>query len=49
MDFIVKLPKTRLGNKHIRVVIDRFTNISHLIAIPNTKAPDLAKKFLKYI
>jgi hypothetical protein len=46
MDFIVKLPKTRKGNAHIWVVVDRFTKLAHFITLPNTKAPELAKRYL---
>jgi hypothetical protein len=49
MDFIVKLPKTRKGNEHIWVVVDRFTELAHFIPLPNTKALELVKKFLKEI
>jgi transposase InsO family protein len=49
MDFIVKLPKTRKGNKYIWVVIDRFTKLAHFILLPNSKALERAKKFLKQI
>jgi hypothetical protein len=49
MDFIVKLPKTRKRNEYIWVVVDRFTKLAHFIPLPNTKALELAKQFLKEI
>jgi hypothetical protein len=49
MDFIVQLPETTRGNKHIWVIVDPFTKIAHFLAIPDMKAPELARLFVKQI
>jgi transposase InsO family protein len=49
MDFIVKLPKTKTGNEHIWVIVDRFSKMAHFIPIKNTRAEGLVPIFLKEI
>lgn len=49
MDFIVKLAEIRKEHEYIRVVAARFPKLPYFILLPNPKAIELAKKFLKKI
>jgi hypothetical protein len=41
--------KHKTGNENIWVVVNRFPKMDHFILLHNTKAPELAKTFLKEI
>jgi hypothetical protein len=49
MYFIVQLPETKNVNKHIWVIVDCFPKMTHFLAIPDTKAPELSRLFVKEI
>ena len=47
VDFIVKLPETRLGkNTNLIVVVDRLGKLAHVIPCSDISAPATAKLFV---
>ena len=50
MDFITKLPKTRLKNDVIMVVVDKLTKEAHFILVKTThKATNIANIYMKEV
>ena len=50
MDFVVRLPLTQKKNNAIWVIVDRFTKMTHFIAMRNTWTLDqLAQAYLEEI
>ena len=50
IDFITKLPKTRLKNHVIMVVVDKLTKASHFIPVKAThKAANIADNYIKEV
>ena len=50
MDFITKLPKTRLKNDVIMVVVDKLTKEAHFIPVKTThKATNIANIYVKEV
>ena len=50
MDFITKLPKTRLQNDVIMVVVDKLTKAAHFIPVKTThKATNIANIYMKEV
>ena len=50
MDFIGKLPKTRLQNDAIMVVVDKLTKATHFIPVKTThKATNIANIYMKEV
>ena len=50
MDFITKLPKMRLQNDVIMVVVDKLTKASHFIPVKTThKAANIADIYMKEV
>ena len=50
MDFITKLPKTRLQNDAIRVVVDKLTKVAHFIPVKTThKVSNIANIYKKEV
>jgi len=49
VDFVVKLPKTLLGNTNFMVVVDRLTKLAHVIPCSDISAPTTAKLFLRHV
>ena len=43
MDFIGLLPKSKMGNEHILVIIDQFTKWVECIPLPNQEAEITAR------
>ena len=50
MDFITKLPKMRLQNDAIMVVVDKLTKEAHFIPVKTThKAANIADIYMKEV
>ena len=50
MDFITRLPKTRLQNDAIMVVVDKLTKAAHFIPVKTThKAANIANIYMKEV
>ena len=48
MDLLGELVETPQGNKHLLVIIDRFTKLVRIVPLRNTRARNIAKAFLQH-